>query len=40
MADYTGVIIKESLEKKDVLKEVKIIKTRIEKLLKSINALD
>ena len=32
MADYTGVIIKESLEKKDVLKEVKIIKTRIEKV--------
>ncbi len=29
---FTGVIIEESLEKKDVLKKVKILKTKIEKV--------
>jgi hypothetical protein len=30
--DYTGVIIEESLENKDVLKKVKILSTKIEKV--------
>jgi len=30
--NFIGVIIKESLEKKDVLKKVKIIKTKVEKV--------
>ena len=29
---FTGVIIEESLEKKDILKKVKIIKTKVEKV--------
>ena len=29
---YLGVIIEESLEKKEVLKKVKILKTKIEKV--------
>ncbi|MES2215818.1 MAG: hypothetical protein V4481_00795 [Patescibacteria group bacterium] len=32
MDDYKGVIIEESLEKKDILKKVKIISTEIEKV--------
>ena len=32
MADFHGVIIEESLEKKDVLKRMKVLKTRIEKV--------
>ena len=31
--DFLGVIIEESLEKKDVLKRVKILKTKIEKVV-------
>ena len=31
--DFFGVIIEESLEKKDVLKKVKIVKTKIEKVV-------
>ncbi len=30
--DYTGVIIEESLENKDVLRKVKIVKTKIEQV--------
>ena len=30
--DFTGVIIEESLERKDVLKRVKILKTKIQKV--------
>ena len=33
MSNYTGVIIEESLGKKDVLKKVKILKTKIEKVI-------
>jgi len=29
---FVGVIIEESLEKKDILKKVKILKTKIEKV--------
>ena len=32
-ADYIGVIIEESLENKDVLKDINIIKTKIEKVV-------
>lgn len=32
---YTGIIIEESLEKKEVLKKVKIVKTKIEKVTES-----
>src|SRR3989338_2413915 len=32
MANFTGVIIEESLEKKDVLKKVKILKTKVEQV--------
>lgn len=32
MTNFSGVIIEESLEKKDVLKKVKILKTKIEKV--------
>ncbi|MDP3965023.1 MAG: hypothetical protein Q8Q20_05235 [bacterium] len=32
MSDYTGVIIEESLEKTNVLKEVSILKTKVEKV--------
>ncbi|MEK7540943.1 MAG: hypothetical protein AAB529_01765 [Patescibacteria group bacterium] len=31
--NYKGVIIEESLEKKDVLKQVKILETKIEKVI-------
>ncbi len=31
--NFVGVIIEESLEKKDVLKKVKILKTKIEKVI-------
>src|SRR3989344_6084245 len=31
--DFIGVIIEESLEKKDILKKVKIVKTKIEKVV-------
>lgn len=32
MTNFNGVIIEESLEKKDILKKVKILKTKIEKV--------
>jgi len=32
MANFTGVIIEESLEKKEVLKKVKILKTKVEQV--------
>ena len=32
MANFTGVIIEESLEKKEVLKNVKILKTKVEQV--------
>ena len=32
MANFNGVIIEESLEKKDVLKKVKILKTKVEEV--------
>ena len=32
MANFNGVIIRESLENKDVLQEVKIIKTQVEEV--------
>ena len=32
MANFIGVIIEESLEKKDVLKKVKILKTKVEQV--------
>ena len=32
MANFTGVIIEESLEKKDVLQKVKILKTKVEQV--------
>ena len=37
MANFVGVIIEESLEKKDVLKKVKILKTKIEKVTQKHN---
>lgn len=33
MADYKGVIIEESLEKKDILRKVKILSTKVEKVI-------
>ena len=32
MANFNGVIIEESLEKKDILKKVKILKTKVEQV--------
>jgi len=35
MSDYTGVIIEESLENKEILKKIKILKTKVEIVTKN-----